>query len=187
MKRRNTVSVTPAIGARTVAGETVTEPIWSVFGTTFAGALSRAGAPPPPLPVLSQNLRIRIFYFALQNRRGGGKIRVPLGRIMFIKLREVLLTQYIGAFLIALLVWQAAVEIVTRIVRIGYWLAYKQHPSLFGGYSRDPFRWGGLVLTIVSVGIYLAAAYGLGRWLYPLEVSKITDRSETPIVAPEEP
>jgi len=39
---------------------------------------------------------------------------------MFTKLREVLLTQYIGAFLIALLVWQAAVEIVTRVVRIGY-------------------------------------------------------------------
>ena len=106
---------------------------------------------------------------------------------MFIKLREVLLTQYIGAFLIALLVWQAAVEIVTRIVRIGYWLAHTQHPSLFGDYSRDPFRWDGLVLTIVSVGIYLAAAYGLGRWLYPVEVLKIRDKSEAPIVAPEEP
>jgi hypothetical protein len=33
MKRRNTVSVTPAIGASTVAGEIVTEPIWSESGT----------------------------------------------------------------------------------------------------------------------------------------------------------
>ena len=106
---------------------------------------------------------------------------------MFIKLREVLLTQYIGAFLIALLAWQAAVEIVTRIVRIGYWLALRQHPSLLSDYSRDPFRWDGLILTIVSVGIYLASAYGLGRWLYPLQVSKIRDKSEAPIVAPEEP
>ena len=106
---------------------------------------------------------------------------------MFIKLREILLTQYIDAFLIALLAWQAAVEIVTRIVRIGYWLAHRQHPSLLSDYSRDPFRWDGLILTIVSVGIYLASAYGLGRWLYPLQVSKITDKSEAPIVAPEGP
>ena len=107
---------------------------------------------------------------------------------MLTKLREVLLTQYIGAFLIALLVWQAAVEIVTRVVRIGYWLSHTQHPSVLGDYSRDPFRWDGLVLTIVSVGIYVAAAYALGRWLYPLESPKITDKSEVPIIeTPEEP
>ena len=33
---------------------------------------------------------------------------------MFIKLREVLLTQYIGAFLIALLAWQAAVDTASK-------------------------------------------------------------------------
>jgi hypothetical protein len=105
---------------------------------------------------------------------------------MLTKLREVLLTQYIGAFLIALLVWQAAVEIVTRVVRIGYWLSQTEHPSVLGDYSRDPFRWDVLVLTIVSVGIDFAAAYGLGRWLYPLEIPKITDKSEVPTIEPPE-
>jgi hypothetical protein len=38
MKRRKTVSVTPAMGARTVAGEIVTEPICRVFGTGARGA-----------------------------------------------------------------------------------------------------------------------------------------------------
>jgi hypothetical protein len=33
MNRRKTVSVTPAMGASTVAGEIVTEPIWSERGT----------------------------------------------------------------------------------------------------------------------------------------------------------
>jgi hypothetical protein len=132
-------------------------------------------------------LRISIFYFALQNERDSGKIRYPARRAMFSKLREVLLTQYIGAFLVALLVWQAAVEIVTRVVRIGYWISHTPHPSVFGDYSRDPFRWDGLILTIVSVGIYLAAAYGLGRWLYP-SGSPATVNPEVPQVeAQEEP
>lgn len=108
---------------------------------------------------------------------------------MFSKLREVLLTQCIGAFLIALLVWQAAVEIVTRVVRIGYWISHKQHASVFGDHSPDPFRWDGLVLTIVSVGIYLAVGWGLAMWLYKAEVQGARDETAKapPFDAPEEP
>src|SRR6478609_1658285 len=56
MKRRKTVSVTPAMGARTVAGAMVTVPIWRRLGTGSTGAASREAA--EPLPELSQNLRI---------------------------------------------------------------------------------------------------------------------------------
>src|SRR5450631_1732635 len=47
MKRRKTVSVTPAIGARTVAGEMVTEPMVRRAGTGFRLAGSRTGVPAP--------------------------------------------------------------------------------------------------------------------------------------------
>src|SRR6201995_4985065 len=56
MKRRKTVSVTPAMGARTVAGEMLTAPMDSEGGTTCV-----ARAPPPAsaaeseAPELSQN------------------------------------------------------------------------------------------------------------------------------------
>src|ERR1700679_2538260 len=40
MKRRNTVSVTPAIGASTVAGATVTPPISTEAGTRLAGGMA---------------------------------------------------------------------------------------------------------------------------------------------------
>ena len=107
---------------------------------------------------------------------------------MFSKLREVLLTQYIGAFLIALLVWQAAVELVTRIVRIGYWFYYTPHPSMFAEYSREQFHWDGVILSIVRGAMYLLVAYALGRWLYPPESSRATDKAEPPHVdAPREP
>ena len=39
MKRRKTVSVTPAMGARTVAGATVTGPIWREAGTRVPGGM----------------------------------------------------------------------------------------------------------------------------------------------------
>ena len=103
---------------------------------------------------------------------------------MLIKLREVLLTQYIGAFLIALLIWQAAVEVVTRIVRIGYWFYYTPHPSMFVEYSREQFHWDSVVLSIVRGALYLLVAYALGRWLYTPEPLRGSNEPEPPQVDP---
>jgi len=69
MKRRKTVSVTPAMGARTVAGVIPMPPMETLAGTGFSGAASRARAPAPygPLPPeLSQDLRTGLFYLAFQ-------------------------------------------------------------------------------------------------------------------------
>ena len=89
---------------------------------------------------------------------------------MFSKLREILLTQYIGAILVALLVWQAAFEVITVIVRAGFWLFnHRQTESVFGGSSSAPFPWDSLVFSVVTVLLYLLTAYGLVRWLYPTE------------------
>src|SRR5438270_682594 len=73
MKRRKTVSVTPAMGARTVAGEMVTLPILRTLGTRFwgrtwhsgAAGRSRAGVPAPHSSApheLSQNFFTSLFY-----------------------------------------------------------------------------------------------------------------------------
>ena len=78
MKRRNTVSVTPAMGARTVAGEIATEPIWTVRGTGTWGAcvdrlfpfdmlsaeaaVSQQELAAPGFGLLSQNFFTFLFY-----------------------------------------------------------------------------------------------------------------------------
>ncbi|HUM05366.1 MAG TPA: hypothetical protein VLT90_07885 [Terriglobales bacterium] len=104
------------------------------------------------------------------------------------KLREVLLTQYIGAFLIALLVWQGAIDIISQIIRSGYWAFYTRRASVYGDYSRQQYRWDNLAITIVSVALYLLVAYGLARWLYPQLAPKTTDEPEAPFGdAPEQP
>jgi len=87
---------------------------------------------------------------------------------MFSKLREVLLTQSIGSILVALLVWQAAVEVITTVVRTGIWqFNHRQSESVLAGSSSSPFPWESLLLPVVSIVLYLLTAYVLARWLYP--------------------
>src|ERR1700676_4121000 len=66
MKRRKTVSVTPAMGARTVAGEIVTLPMVRVDGTGFSDAAWWAKVPAPH--ELSQNFFTVLFYLSAQSK-----------------------------------------------------------------------------------------------------------------------
>jgi hypothetical protein len=100
---------------------------------------------------------------------------------MFSKLREVLLTQYIGAFLIALLVWQALIETISQLIRSGYWIYYSNRSSALGEYSRQRYRWDNLVYSIVSIILYLLVAYAVGKWLYEQRVSPpVADAEDLP-------
>ena len=71
MKRRNTVSVTPAMGASTVAGEIATPAICKLGGKTSGGrtllsadrSVVRVGGAAMFIPAgFSQNLRTYLFY-----------------------------------------------------------------------------------------------------------------------------
>jgi len=64
MKRRKTVSVTPAMGASTVAGAIRTFPIVSEDGTGCVAAGDR----PAPGPELSQYLRTPLFYLSAKKQ-----------------------------------------------------------------------------------------------------------------------
>lgn len=87
---------------------------------------------------------------------------------MFRKLREILLTQYIGSILVALLVWQAALEVVTTLVRTGFWFYHhSQHDSVLAQSTNRPFPWDNLVFSAVTVALYLLTARAVARWLYP--------------------
>jgi hypothetical protein len=87
---------------------------------------------------------------------------------MFSKLREILLTQHVGSILVALLVWQAAIEVLARVVRIGFWFFNHLHTeSVLEGSSRARFPWDTFIFSDVTVALYLLTAYGLVRWLYP--------------------
>src|SRR6202051_162310 len=105
IKRRNTVSVTPAMGARTVAGAIRTLPMKRVSGTSFSGSAWRTkpalslskgvSAPHELFPFeLSQNFFTFLFYLARllgpQNESPRGK----RGPILQACLQELLLRQF---------------------------------------------------------------------------------------------
>src|SRR4029077_16604007 len=76
MKRRNTVSVTPAMGASTVAGAMHTLPIVNDEGTGTA-RVAEDDSPAPGVEA-SQNLRIHPFYLqAKQSPRQKARACVP--------------------------------------------------------------------------------------------------------------
>ena len=108
---------------------------------------------------------------------------------MFSKLREILLTQYIGSILIALLALQAAVEFVTRAVRTGFWIFNNRHSdSVLGGSSDAPFPWDNLIFSAVTFALYLLTAYALARWLYPaaVPITQVATDDESPPHQPEQ-
>jgi hypothetical protein len=77
MKRRKTVSVTPAIGARTVAGEIRTLPIERLVGTGCSGTGWRTKVSTPHVTVpdaaeLSQNFFTALFYLSEQSEAPAG-------------------------------------------------------------------------------------------------------------------
>jgi hypothetical protein len=123
------------------------------------------------VPELSQNFLTQLFYFALQTACDVPESAVGVSgpTNMLTKLREILLTQYIGSILVALLAWQAALEIITTAVQAGFWFSNHRHTeSVFEGSPGAPFPWETLAFSAVTVALYLATAYGLARWLYPV-------------------
>ena len=95
------------------------------------------------------------------------------------KLRQILLTQYIGSILIALILLQVAIEAVLRFVRIGFWLAdHSRSASVLGESRRAPFPWDNLVFSGVTIALYLLVAYALTRWLFPSAARQVESGQE---------
>ena len=86
---------------------------------------------------------------------------------MLSRVREILLTQYIGSILIALLGCQALVVLVTTVVRTATQYVDQQHNQSVLVLSTVRFDWNTVILAAVTIALYLFTAYLLARWLYP--------------------
>lgn len=98
------------------------------------------------------------------------------------KLREILLTRYIGSILVALLCWQALIVLIENVVRILVWVINDQRAHTAFGSPHPSFPWDTLILSSVSIALYLLTAYLLAQWLYPADPppSIRTDAADEP-------
>ena len=101
------------------------------------------------------------------------------------RLREVLLTQYIGAITIGFVLAQMVIAVVSGIVQIGvnYSWASREPSSVMGGTATVAFPWKTLIYLLTTALLELVIAFVLIRWLYAGDES---DASHGPQTQPEE-
>ena len=81
------------------------------------------------------------------------------------KLRQILLTEYIGAIIIGFLLAQALAATISTIVQtISFYMEGRTRSSVFGG--RAGFEFGALVPPAISVLLEVLVAFVLIYWLY---------------------
>ncbi len=88
---------------------------------------------------------------------------------MIQRIREVLLTQYIGAIVAALLTVQGIIGIISIPVQyLSIYLSQRHRPTggLFGAEPVPPITWDYLLPLLVSIVLHLTIAYLIVRWLF---------------------
>jgi hypothetical protein len=93
------------------------------------------------------------------------------------KLRQILLTEYIGAIIIGFLLAQALAATISTVVQtISFYMEGRSRSSVFGG--RAGFEFGALVPPAISVILEVLTAFILIYWLYWSGGSQIDEAEE---------
>ncbi len=98
------------------------------------------------------------------------------------RIREILLTQYIGAITIGFILGEATVRLVNELTNaVGtYWAIQQVRESVLGG--PRSFPWTNFITAMVSVALQFLAGFLLLRWLY----FEAEPRSEDDIEPPQD-
>ena len=90
--------------------------------------------------------------------------------------REILLTEYIGAIVIGVLIADAISSLVTSAAqRVAYHAQVASQPALAQRYPLSS-TYSALAI-LIRTGLYLGSAYFLARWLYPVPQSSSRAKS----------
>jgi hypothetical protein len=84
---------------------------------------------------------------------------------MFSKIREILLTEYIGAILVAVLVADAFSALITTAISQIYLDVQLRHNPMLNAH-RMSTTWS-LLDAFSRIALFLVSAYLIARWLYP--------------------
>jgi multisubunit Na+/H+ antiporter MnhB subunit len=92
------------------------------------------------------------------------------------RIREVLLNEYIGAIAIGFILAQVVAGIVSTVVTpIAFYWESRRRPA--NAFESRAFSWESLLVPLVSVVLYLLAAYLLVHWLYLRPVEETVEKT----------
>lgn len=95
------------------------------------------------------------------------------------RLRDILLTQYIGAITIGLVLAQSIFGFVNAFVQAGAtYIALGQARSVMTTVPR--FSWQNFITSMVTVSLYAVICFLLIRWLYAEQVPEPQEESGSP-------
>jgi hypothetical protein len=82
------------------------------------------------------------------------------------RIREILLTQYIGAITVGFIFAQAAIHFINEIALAfaQYWTIQQDQGSAMG--APRSFPWANFTVSMASVALHLLVGFLLIRWLY---------------------
>jgi hypothetical protein len=91
-------------------------------------------------------------------------------------IRRILLTEYIGAILVAVLVADAFFALITTAVgQISLRVELTRNPML---QAHRPSMTFSLLEALCRIALYLVSAYLLARWLYPAKPTELPKAAE---------
>jgi hypothetical protein len=92
------------------------------------------------------------------------------------RVREILLTQYIGAITIGFIFAQAATHFINGITQVAaqYWTIQQDYRGVMG--APRSFPWASFIVSMSSVVLHLLVAFLLIRWLYAEENGQSGDQ-----------
>jgi hypothetical protein len=93
------------------------------------------------------------------------------------RIREILLTQYIGAITIGFILAQATVQFIDNLAQIGvrYWEIQQSAGRVL---DDRPFPWASVIISMASVGLHLLVGFLMIRWLYAEENTQSGSQDE---------
>lgn len=103
------------------------------------------------------------------------------------RIREILLTQYIGAITVAFILAQAAIQFINEIVLTAarYWATEQARESALSG--PRAFPWTNFVVAMASVALQVLVGFILIRWLYAEDQKQSGDEEAETLGGESEP
>jgi hypothetical protein len=92
------------------------------------------------------------------------------------RIREILLTQYIGAITVGFILAQATISFINELAGAvaEYWAIQQNRGSAIG--APTSFRWANFIVSMTSVALHLVVGFLLIRWLYAEDTTRSGDQ-----------